>query len=70
MIHRKLALQLSVPGQPMYTLVPVSRTRFKFTGPNVPTGFFLDYAMDGKTIKSVTLEQPSPRPSLTLTPIK
>ena len=64
------ALQLNVPGQPMYTLVPVTLTRFRLTGPNVPAGFFLDYALDGKTIKSVTLEQPSPRPSLTLTPIR
>jgi CubicO group peptidase (beta-lactamase class C family) len=64
------ALQLNVPGQPMYTLVPVTRTRFKLTGPSVPAGFFLDYAMDGRSIKSVTLEQPSPRPPLTLTPVK
>jgi hypothetical protein len=64
------ALQLNVPGQPAYTLVAVSRTRFKLTGPSVPAGFFLDYAMDGRAVKSVTLEQPSPRPSLTLTPVK
>jgi CubicO group peptidase (beta-lactamase class C family) len=63
-------LRLNVPGQPLYTLVPVTRTRFRLTGPNVPAGFFLDYAMDGRTIKSVTLEQPAPRPSLTLTPIR
>jgi CubicO group peptidase (beta-lactamase class C family) len=63
-------LTLNVPGQPAYTLVPVTRTRFRMTGPNVPAGFFLDYSMDGRTIKSVTLEQPSPRPSLTLTPIR
>jgi CubicO group peptidase (beta-lactamase class C family) len=64
------ALHLNVPGQPMYTLVPVTRTRFKLTGPSVPAGFYLDYAMDGRTIRSVTLEQPAPRPPLTLTPIR
>ena len=63
-------LRLTVPGQPMYTLVPVTRSRFRLTGPSVPAGFFLDYAMDGKTVRSVTLEQPAPRPPLTLTPIR
>jgi CubicO group peptidase (beta-lactamase class C family) len=63
-------LQLAVPGQPAYTLVPESTTRFKMTGPSVPAGFFLVYTMDGATVKAVTLEQPSPRPSLTLTPVK
>jgi hypothetical protein len=50
--------------------VPESTTRFKMTGPSVPAGFFLVYTMDGATVKAVTLEQPSPRPSLTLTPLK
>jgi len=63
-------LRLTVPGQPAYTLVPVTTTRFRLTGPNVPAGFFLAYAMDGATVKSVTLEQPSPAPSLTLTPVR
>jgi hypothetical protein len=49
-------------------MVPVTSTRFKLVGPNVPAGFFLVYAMDGNRVKSVTLEQPSPRPPLTLTP--
>ncbi len=64
------ALQLNVPGQPAYTLVAVSRTRFRLTGPGIPDGFFLDYAMEGKAVRSVTLEQPAPRPSVTLTPVK
>jgi hypothetical protein len=34
----------------------------------VPTGFFLDYTLEGGKVRSVTLVQPSPRPSLTLTP--
>jgi len=61
-------LKLTVPGQPAYTLVPVTTTRFRLTGPNVPTGFFLDYTLEGGKVRSVTLVQPSPRPSLTLTP--
>jgi hypothetical protein len=28
------------------------------------------YTMDGNAVKSVTLEQPSPRPPLTLTPAR
>ncbi|MGQ0715620.1 MAG: DUF3471 domain-containing protein [Gemmatimonadaceae bacterium] len=61
-------LKLTVPGQPAYTLVPVTTTRFRLTGPNVPTGFFLDYAVEAGKVRSVTLVQPSPRPSLTLRP--
>jgi CubicO group peptidase (beta-lactamase class C family) len=61
-------LKLTVPGQPAYTLVPVTTTRFRLTGQNVPTGFFLDYTLEGGKVRSVTLVQPSPRPSLTLTP--
>ena len=63
-------LQLAVPGQPAYTLVPESSTRFRMTGPNVPAGFFLVYDLDRGAVRSVTLEQPAPRPSLTLTPIR
>jgi CubicO group peptidase (beta-lactamase class C family) len=63
-------LRVTVPGQPAYTMVPVTSTRFKLVGPNIPAGFFLVYTMDGNTVKSVTLEQPSPRPPLTLTPVR
>lgn len=63
-------LQLHVPGQQAYTLVPESTTRFRMTGPNVPAGFFLVYAMDGPLVTGVTIEQPAPRPSLALTPVR
>ncbi len=63
-------LRLTVPGQPAYTMVPVTPTRFKLTGTNIPAGFFLQYTMEGNAVKSVTLEQPSPRPPLTMTPAK
>jgi hypothetical protein len=59
-----------VPGQPAYTMVPETPTRFKLVGTNIPAGFYLTYTMDGGSVKSVTLEQPSPRPPLTLTPAK
>jgi len=62
-------LMLTVPGQPAYTLVAVTATRFRLAGPNVPTGFFLDYTLEAGKVRTVTLVQPSPRPSLTLTPV-
>ena len=51
-------------------MIPVTPTRFKLVAPNVPAGFFLVYAMNGETVKNVTLEQPAPRPALTLTPAR
>ena len=63
-------LRATVPGQPGLTMIPATPTRFKLVGPNIPAGFFLVYAMDGDTVKSITLEQPAPRPSLTLTPAR
>jgi CubicO group peptidase (beta-lactamase class C family) len=62
-------LKLTVPGQPPYTLVPLTPTRFRLTGPpGMPAGFFLDYQLDGAKVKSVTLVQPEPQPTLTLMP--
>ncbi len=62
-------LKLTVAGQPPYTLVAESVTRFRLTGPpGMPAGFFLDYLMDRGAVKSVTLVQPDPRPSLTMSP--
>ncbi|MGQ0539305.1 MAG: serine hydrolase [Gemmatimonadaceae bacterium] len=61
-------LKLTVPGQPVYTLVAETLTRLKLTGANVPAGFFLDYEFDGAKIKQVTLVQPSPQPTLVLLP--
>jgi CubicO group peptidase (beta-lactamase class C family) len=62
-------LKITVPGQPVYTLVPESATRFKLTGNDVPAGFFLDYEFDGGKIKQVTLVQPAPQPTLVLLPV-
>ena len=62
-------LKLTVEGQPPYTLVPVTTTRFRLTGPpDMPAGFFLDYTLAGDSLKSVTLVQPEPQPTLTLVP--
>ena len=63
------ALKMSVPGQPSYTLVPVAPTRFRLTGNGMPDGFFLDYAIEAGRVKSVKMEQPSPQPTLVLTPV-
>jgi CubicO group peptidase (beta-lactamase class C family) len=61
-------LKFSVPGQPVYTLVAESSTRFKLTGGDVPAGFYLDYEFDGGKVKQVTLSQPAPQPTLVLFP--
>ena len=63
-------LRATAAGQPALTMVPVTPTRFKLVAPNLPAGFFLVYTMEGNRVKSVTLEQPSPRPSVTLVPAK
>jgi CubicO group peptidase (beta-lactamase class C family) len=61
-------LKLTVPGQPAYTLVPVTASRFRLTGHDVPAGFFLDYSIEADRVKLVTLIQPAPQPTLTLVP--
>jgi CubicO group peptidase (beta-lactamase class C family) len=61
-------LKLTVPGQPAYTMVPVTVSRFRLTGDGVPAGFFLDYTIESDRVKLVTLVQPAPQPTLTLVP--
>ena len=65
------ALKLSVPGQPVYTLLPDSPTRFRMTGPpGMPAGFFVEYEMENGGVKSLKLIQPSPQPTMVFTPKK
>jgi CubicO group peptidase (beta-lactamase class C family) len=60
------ALKLTVPGQPTYTLLADSPTRFRMTGPpNMPAGFFAEYEVSGGAVSGLKLIQPSPRPTLT-----
>jgi CubicO group peptidase (beta-lactamase class C family) len=56
-------LKLTVPGQPTYTLVPVTPSRFRLTLPGapMPEGFYLEFTADG-----AMLEQPAPQPTLKL----
>ena len=61
-------LKLAVPGQPVYTLLADSPTRFRMTGTGVPAGFFVEYEMANGAVKSVKLIQPAPRPSLVFVP--
>jgi hypothetical protein len=61
-------LKLTVPGQPVYSLVPLTATRFRLTGEDVPAGFFLDYTFASDRVKQVTLVQPAPQPSMLLLP--
>ena len=45
-------LKLTVPGQPVYTLLADSPTRFRMTGNHVPAGFFVEYEMANGDVKS------------------
>jgi CubicO group peptidase (beta-lactamase class C family) len=58
-------LKATVPGQPVYTLVPLSPTRFRIDG--APAGFFVQFEMaDGKP-NAMTIEQ-GPNVSFKLLP--
>lgn len=62
-------LTLTVPGQPVYTLLADSPTRFRMTGPpGMPAGFFVDFEIAAGKVKQLILTQPSPRPTLTFQP--
>jgi hypothetical protein len=58
-------LKAMVPGQPVYTLVPVGPVRFQIEG--APAGFFIQYELDGSRVKSLTIEQGA-GPSIMLRP--
>jgi CubicO group peptidase (beta-lactamase class C family) len=63
------ALRMTVPGQPTYTLLADSPTRFRLTGPpGMPAGFFAEYEISGTTVKALRLIQPTPRPTLVFEP--
>jgi len=52
-------LRLSVPGQPTFTLLADSPTRFRLTGPPaMPAGFFAEFQIENGVAKSMTLIQP------------
>lgn len=64
-------LKLTIPGQPTYTLLADSPTKFRMTGPpGLPAGFFAEYELSGGAVKSLKIIQPSPRPTLTFEPKK
>jgi len=50
-------LKASVPGQPVYTLVPVASDRFQIEG--APDGFFVQFDVAGNRAKSLSFEQGS-----------
>jgi hypothetical protein len=58
-------LKAVVPGQPVYTLVPVAANRFSIEG--APSGFFIQFEMAEGKVKSLTLVQGA-GPSLVLLP--
>jgi CubicO group peptidase (beta-lactamase class C family) len=55
-------LKAMVPGQPMYTLVPVSPVRFQIEG--APAGFFVQFDLTGDAVNSLKIEQ-GPGPTMT-----
>jgi len=57
------SLKANVPGQPVYTLVPVAADRFRLEA--APDGFFAQFNLAEDKVTSVTLVQGS-RPSITL----
>jgi hypothetical protein len=57
-------LKAVVPGQPVYTLVPVSANRFQIEG--APEGFVVQFELAGDKARSLTIEQGA-GPKLTLT---
>ena len=65
------SLRLTVPGQPTYTLIADSPTRFRMTGPpGMPAGFFAEYEISGNAVKALRIIQPTPRPTLVFEPKK
>jgi hypothetical protein len=50
-------LKLTVPGQPTYTLVAVTATRFRLTGPaEMPDGFYFNFELTDGTVTGATLD--------------
>jgi len=58
-------LKAVLPGQPVYTLVPVAADRFSIEG--APAGFFVQFDRSGGKVKNLTLVQGS-APNLVLLP--
>jgi CubicO group peptidase (beta-lactamase class C family) len=56
-------LKAVVPGQPVYTLVPVAANRFQIEG--APEGFIVQFELTGDKARSLTIEQGA-GPKLTL----
>ena len=53
-------LRLSVPGQPTYTLLADSPTKFRLTGPpSMPAGFFAEFIVENGVAKGMNLIQPN-----------
>ncbi|QQS42220.1 MAG: serine hydrolase [Acidobacteriota bacterium] len=48
-------LKVVIPGQPVYTLVPQSKTKFAIQG--LPEGFFVEFTKEGNSVKSATFIQ-------------
>ena len=60
------ALRAILPGQPLYRMVPVTPSRFRLTGPDMPDGYFLDFVLEDARPVRARLVQPAPRPTVPL----
>jgi hypothetical protein len=58
-------LKATVPGQPVYTLIPVSAVRYQIEG--APAGYFINFDVAGGKVSGMTIEQ-GPAVSLKLKP--
>lgn len=67
--HTASGLELQIPDQPAYLLVPVDGTRFRITGPGAPEGFHLQYTFSDGRMRRVTIERSSPRSTTVLLPV-
>jgi hypothetical protein len=59
------SLKANLPGQPVYSLIPIAANRFRLEG--APAGFFAEFEVAEGRTKSLTLVQGS-RPSVVLLP--
>jgi len=58
-------LKAVVPGQPVYTLIPLSQTRFQIEG--APAGYFVNFELESAKVKAMTIEQ-GQNPTLRMLP--
>ncbi len=51
------SLKATVPGQPTYTLIPLTESRFRIGG--APPGYFAEFTVEGGDVTGLIMEQPN-----------